>query len=275
MRRSRSRLQRLRERLATSSPRELLQYVAKRIDDEAAGIGLWRSGLRNRYAGRRCFIIGNGPSLKHTDLSLLRNEITFGANRLYMLFEQMGFSTTFYLVTDQNIVQHYHQDIDVVQAQKFLRPHHRPLFPRSKDAIFIKDKTSAVPSFAYNPGHGLWTAGTVTYMALQLAYYMGFDTAILVGVDHSYKEAGAYKDSQIPLTKRLILTSQGDDPNHFSPDYYQPGVPWIVPNPETVELAYCMAKYAFEREGRRVLDATVQGKLQVFPKVEYRSLFES
>lgn len=33
---------------------------------------------RNKHAGERCFILGNGPSLKKTDLSLLKREISFG-----------------------------------------------------------------------------------------------------------------------------------------------------------------------------------------------------
>lgn len=247
----------------------------KRLREEMPQFSLWRSGLKNRYTGRRCFIIGNGPSLKHTDLSLLRNEMTFGANRLYMLFDGLGFHTTFYVVTDPNIVRHYHADIDRIPAQKFLRPYHRQFFPVSRNAIYIKDRAAEGPYFAFNPGRGLWTAGTATYVSLQLAYYMGFETAVLVGVDHSYKEAQKYVDGAVSARDRLVETSRGNDENHFSPDYYQPGVQWIVPNPESVELAYRMAKFAFARDGRQVLDATIGGKLRVFPKIEYRSLFAS
>jgi hypothetical protein len=250
--------------------------VLKRVREKAPSLGLWRSRLRNRYAGQRCFIIGNGPSLKHTDLSLLRNELTFGANRLYMLFEPLGFSTTFYLVTDPNIAEHYHQEIDRVPAQKFLRPYHRHLFPKSRrNAIFIRDRARESPFFAYEPAFGLWTAGTITYVSMQLAYYMGFEKVILIGVDHSYAEQQKYIDEKRTVRDRIVATSEGNDPNHFSPDYYQPGTPWIVPNPEAVELAYRMAKFAFEREGREIVDATIGGKLQVFPKVDYLSLFTS
>jgi hypothetical protein len=34
-----------------------------------------------------------------------------------------------------------------------------------------------------------------------------------------------------------------------------------------------MAREAYEADGRRVLDATVGGKLMVFPKVDYNELF--
>jgi hypothetical protein len=35
-----------------------------------------------------------------------------------------------------------------------------------------------------------------------------------------------------------------------------------------------MAKQAYEVAGRRLIDATVGGKLTIFPKVDYNSLFE-
>ena len=54
--------------------------------------------LESAYRGERCVIIGNGPSLNRTDLELLRNQHTFGLNRLYLLFEQLGFATEFHVV---------------------------------------------------------------------------------------------------------------------------------------------------------------------------------
>ena len=41
--------------------------------------------LHNVHRGQRCFIVGNGPSLNQTDLSLLRGEYTFTTNRAYLI----------------------------------------------------------------------------------------------------------------------------------------------------------------------------------------------
>jgi len=49
----------------------------------------------DRYKGKRCFVIGNGPSLKNTDLSKLSGEYTFGMNRIYLMFPELGFPTSF------------------------------------------------------------------------------------------------------------------------------------------------------------------------------------
>ncbi len=38
--------------------------------------------LRDKHRGKRCFIVGNGPSLKQTDLSKLEGEYTLGQNRI-------------------------------------------------------------------------------------------------------------------------------------------------------------------------------------------------
>ena len=36
---------------------------------------------------------------------------------------------------------------------------------------------------------------------------------------------------------------------------------------------YRLARQAYEADGRQVLDATIGGKLTIFPKVDYLSLF--
>jgi len=93
---------------------------------------------------------------------------------------------------------------------------------------------------------------------------MGFSEVILIGVDHNFATKGK------PNT---TITSEGDDPNHFDPKYFGKGFRWQLPDLETSEIAYRMARNAFEADGRKVVDATVGGKLTVFPKVEYNSLF--
>jgi len=61
------------------------------------------AALHNSRAGQRCFILGNGPSLRQTDLSKLRNEATIGLNRIFLAFPEMGFHTS-YLVSINDLV---------------------------------------------------------------------------------------------------------------------------------------------------------------------------
>jgi hypothetical protein len=120
------------------------------------------------------------------------------------------------------------------------------------------------PGFTTDMRKTFWHGATVTYVAMQLAYHMGFEQVILVGVDHSFASKGA---------PGKIVTSEGDDPNHFAPHYFGKGFRWQLPDLQTSEISYGLARAAFENTGRKVLDATIGGKLTIFPKVDYPSLF--
>ncbi len=107
-------------------------------------------------------------------------------------------------------------------------------------------------------------SATVTNVALQLAYHMGVQQAILIGVDHNFVSKG-------PANATVV--SEGDDPNHFSPAYFGKGFRWQPPDLETSEIGYRLARRAYEQAGRQVLDATIGGKLTIFEKVAYDLLF--
>jgi hypothetical protein len=83
-------------------------------------------------------------------------------------------------------------------------------------------------------------------------------------VDHSFATKGK------PNT---TVVSQGDDPNHFHPGYFGKGFRWQLPDLDTSEVAYGMARQAYESAGRQVIDATVGGHLRIFPRVDYETLF--
>jgi len=236
----------------------------------AAALHPWRresrkrlAALHNIHQGQRCFIIGNGPSLRQTDLQKLRGEFTFGLNRVYLLFPELGFTTTYLLSMNDLVIQQCASEILALPIPKFLSwRSHRFLHP-SEDTNFLYT-TYTGPKFARNVTGRLWEGATVTFVALQLAYHMGFETAILIGVDHNFVTKG---------DANKTVTSQGDDPNHFAPNYFGKGFRWQLPDLETSERAYRMARAAYEADGRKVLDATIGGKLTVFPKVDYLSLF--
>ena len=46
-----------------------------------------------------------------------------------------------------------------------------------------------------------------------------------------------------------------------------------LPDLDTSEQAYLLAREAYEADGRQILDATVGGKLMIFSKVDFISLF--
>jgi hypothetical protein len=222
--------------------------------------------LKNKYRGRRAFIIGNGPSLKRTDLALLKDEFTFGLNRVFLMFPILGFSTSCVVSVNDLVIE---QSIEAIQALKIPRffSWHSRRFCTADDTnspIFLYT-TYESPGFARDVRGRVWEGATVTYVALQLAFHMGFEQVVLLGVDHDFQNKGE-------ANKTVVST--GDDPDHFSPHYFGKGFRWQLPDLATSELAYCMAREAYRKAGRQVIDATVGGRLNVFPKADYNSLFQ-
>jgi hypothetical protein len=219
--------------------------------------------LKDIHKGERCVIIGNGPSLNQTDVQKIRHEVTFGMNRIYLAWEEWGFSTSYFLSVNDLVVEQCAQEILALRVPLFISWRARRWLTPQENLHFLYT-TYTGPLFAKDVSKRLWEGATVTYTALQLAYHMGFSTVVLIGVDHSFAAKG--KPNQ-------TVESQGDDLNHFSPQYFGKGFRWQLPDLETSEMAYRMANQAFIADGRQVLDATLGGQLQVFPKVDFDQYF--
>jgi hypothetical protein len=221
------------------------------------------AALKDRHAGQRGFIIGNGPSLRELDLGKLRNEVTFGMNRIYLLFPELGFTSTYFVSINDLVIRQCAEEIRALPIPKFLAWRSHPFIQPATDLSFLYTSYTG-SGFSRTATGRLWEGATVTYVALQLAFHMGFEQVILIGVDHNFVSKGGANQT---------IISQGDDPNHFAPNYFGKGFQWQLPDLQTSEVAYRMAKTAYEQAGRQVLDATRGGKLNVFPKVDYDSLF--
>lgn len=216
--------------------------------------------LRNRFRGCRAVLMGNGPSLRRTDWTLLRDEFTLGTNRIYLLRSEMGFDPTVYVCVNDLVLGQFRHEIQHVRSLKVLdwRHGHRSLAADAR-TVFLPE----VPSMRFHTDLLTgWNFGyTVTFAALQIAFYLGFDRVILVGVDHRFRASG-------PAMREVV--SEGPDPDHFAPDYFGQGVRWHLPNLAGSEHFYRLARRAFEEAGREVLDATEGGALGVFPRTSLR-----
>lgn len=219
--------------------------------------------LKDRFKGERCFIIGNGPSLNKTNLSGLVREYTFGLNRIYLNYQRMKFQTTFLCVTNMNVLGQFHRDIDGLDSLRFLNYKSRNLVNNKWNTYFFESR--GLHKFELDLHDGYWCEGsTVTFCAMQVAYYLGFSRVILVGVDHDFVNSG---------TPHKLVTAEGPDENHFHPDYFGKGTKWQYPDLAGSEVSYRVAKSVYESDGRKIFDATVGGKLQIFEKVDFDHAF--
>lgn len=223
--------------------------------------------LKDVHRGERCFVIGNGPSLNETDVSRLENEYTFGMNRVYLAFDEWGFQTSYLVSVNDLVIQQCHLDFQELDIPKFFSWRaHQLLYPEETpdDHTHFLFTTYTGPKFARDARSRMWEGATVTYVCLQLAFHMGFEKAVLIGVDHSFSTQG---------DPNATVVSEGADPDHFSEEYFGKGFRWQLPDLATSEIAYRMAREAYQDAGRKIVDATIGGQLEVFPKVNYPDLF--
>lgn len=246
-------------------------YKAPPPDSEAL------ASLYNKFRGERCFIIGNGPSLNRHDLALLKDEYTFAVNSIFYKTEESGFRPTFFVVEDNMVMR---DNIDKIREYhapyKFFPTNYKSLHPPGDDTYFFRmnrgfyEKSSpyyCVPRFSTDASSVLYCGQSVTYINLQLAYFMGFTEVHLIGMDFDYVIPPEHKQ------KGDLILSAGDDPNHFHKDYFGAGKTWKDPKLDRVGMNYREAKAVYEAVGRKIYNSTIGGKLEIFERADYNALF--
>ncbi len=219
---------------------------------------------KNKYLGETCFLIATGPSLAVADLNVLKqnNCKCMAVNKIYLLFENTSWRPDFYVACDTQVIQssmgeiqrcmvkdkfvcndyEYFTHENIKNINKF---HCHKILHRKKKYKFSEDITS-----------GTYGGGSVLYDCIQIAVYMGFKRLYILGADHSYKN------------------NQSDVSNHFHKDYY---ARQSNPNkycPDKVEYAFMSAKRYADAHGIKIYNATRGGKLEIFERVDFDSLFE-
>ena len=227
--------------------------------------------LRDKYRGSRCFVMGNGPSLLKCDLNLLESEVTIASNANYLIWDQLTYVPTFLTVEDTLVLEDRAAELRGLEGTTRIFPfdHEASFGPPSESLVYVNFLRNypGVPRFSYAFDRRCFWGGTVSFLNLQLAAFLGCKEIVLIGFDHSYK---------VPEDKIRdnVIVSDEADVNHIHPDYFGPGYRWHDPHVHLMEQAYQHARSSLGEAGIRVLNATVGGKLEVFDRVPYTSLVQ-
>lgn len=233
--------------------------------------------LRGKYAGKRAFLIGNGPSLNATPMHLLQDEYSIGFNRINVLFERTNWRPSFYALTDFWIakdmwkeLEHIHTEVDYA-FYPIIDPVSGSAF---KGRMYSGDNVKFLPvtnrgfcKELTNPGIN----GTVAILGMQILAYLGFSEIYLVGVDMSY----FVPETTTKISDQNFRANKNDDPNHFDPRYFGAGRNFSKPRINDLVLPnYYLAKDFLNEQRIDVYNATVGGKLEVWPRKDVFSLFD-
>ena len=140
-----------------------------------------------------------------------------------------------------------------------------PLFLDSSATSLVEGRPNVAfvhvagfPRFVRDCDISLFHGYTVTYVAMQLAFHMGFRQVALVGADHTFATKGA--------ANKTVVSGEKDE-SHFDPNYFAGGMKWQLPDLFQSEVAYTMARDMYASYGGSIVNASEGGKLEVFKRV--------
>ena len=247
--------------------------------------------FHNQYEGKRCFVVGNGPSLKVSDLDRLKDEITFGCNSIYAVYESTIWRPTFYFAWDTLFCETEMSEKEGVKRllsgckamfSTIMREGFRFRDEKDIEGLFFvrakneEDEETGLPRFSEDCSKQVYISGTVSYFMLQMAVYMGFQEIYLLGIDATsysveYDDSGDgdcesavdanYMDAIAENDKEYIKAAEKYD------RAYLEGMKNKCTNGYRAVRAYADA------HGIRVYNATRGGKLEIFKRVDFNSLF--
>lgn len=229
--------------------------------------------------GKPGFVLGNGPSLAKMDLTCLKDQVTIGSNGVYRQFDQWGFSTRFLLFEDIEQTEIRRKEIARQQEPvKLAGLHNAYAIPADRRTLFFRARLldasfceTQFPQFSEDFSFGVHLGSTITYIGIQLAFFLGCDPIYLIGVDHHYGDLEIwFPPAKIPVT---AMTKPLLEQAHFSPNYYRLGDEMGVPLHGLAEAAYMKAREHIESRGRRIFNAGLDSHLDVFEKRPFTGIF--
>lgn len=218
---------------------------------------------KNLYQGKRCFVIGNGPSLRKEDLSVLeeKDEISFASNGIFHIFDGISWRPTHYMVCDMMCYKIMQQDIKKIENEDAFIVDYSYVDcerPEKANRFYMINKLYTGNRFGFSDDavRGFYSGRTITYVMIQMACYMGINEIYLLGVDWTGgKGTGVgridfYEGNQ----ERIAKSSQFD---LFTEEKH----------------AFETAREYAESHGIKIYNATRGGELGVFERVDFDCLF--
>lgn len=246
--------------------------------------------FKNMHKGKRCFILGSGPSIKKQNLLPLKNEIVFGLNNFFVheSFEEIfsGEKAKYFITAPIHLPQAEREWVDWFNEMERYVPKNVKMFfginnykENSKKLFESFQLFSQHDIYWYFSGRSfnetrfnekgmdlnevVFSGEAASIYALIIAIYMGFDEIYLLGMDHDYF---LYDNAQYMRMYREAKHQENELERTFRDDFYIQ---------EFLRQYKIFVKYrAFANNSNsKIINASAGGILKVFPKVSFEKLF--
>src|SRR3989338_261422 len=255
--------------------------------------------LKNIKRGKRCFIIGGGPSINEIDLSLLKNEETFCMNELDQHPMYKEIQPKYHSLID---TAYFTQPLDYFHTQQFLKKTNT-ISPSTSVFVNIKAKE-------FIKKHEMFTGHCLYYISMQgimndkfdfnidiektipfpknsallcllLAVYMGYSKIYLLGCEHNFLSVHiaadkslsygwAYKDARDDLdTSNPEIVKKYLDERHTHASY-EVQISRVKQLFKNYRLLYKKIKKL--HPDINIYNATPQSFLDVFPAINFKDI---
>lgn len=244
------------------------------------------AALAGLHAGRRAFIIGNGPSINGQDLTLLQNEITFVTNWFVNHPRFTEINPAYYCVSSHEMFGGWNNPApsanpDWLKAMTALAGRSHKifsfrfkdyidssrifpagecdylLFDRPKQLVDARGDINLDLSQPMDDGY----TGIITF-CLPLALHLGIREIYLIGCDCDYGLAtpDAPKKYFYDYSRHTTSTTKYDSLKRI----------WADDGP--IFQAYQVVAERFAAAGARIVNCTAGGRLEVFPRARYETV---
>jgi len=237
--------------------------------------------LKNLHAGKRCFLVGNGPSLKTQDLTFLKDEIAIVASSFFRHDDAKLINPAYWVLADpffwQRAEEHLVPALDPVlemgAAPKLFVPSGAfPFFTNFNRGPLVdlhffhyddqRDHTMPIDFSAGIPPYGQ----NVMIVCLMLAFHLGCNPIYLIGCDHDF----------YAITEE---TYESSTITHFYPQQkaslHTEVLTWHQWKQcmDIMDYQYRALREYAAVHGFSVFNATRGGCLETYPRMEYETLF--
>lgn len=225
--------------------------------------------FKNIHHGEDCYITCTGPSLTVSDLNLLKNKITFGVNTITEAYSKTDWRPTYYVLVDVFDYGKYLESNEIYgkcfsTKHSFFHYRSNPLTRNGRESFCLVNygnhlkwrKKKSKVKISKDISVCVYDCFTVTIMALQIAFYMGFKNIYIIGADCDYTK-GKIHFSEMPDDKFKVASGR---------------------LPKATELSitgYVAAKKYADSHGINIYNVTRGGKLEVFPRKTLEETLEA
>lgn len=266
------------------------KWILEQMPDIAAILDR-NQRYKNKHSGERCFIVGNGPSIREQDLSLLGNEMVFTVNQIARNPQFYKLNTNYHLWADPDFFKTElvcEGDYQLLRIMKQLPKDTECFFPYhcavnyinkfelyndininyySSSELVNEEEEIDFTEFIRN-------GSTVVQYAIRLAIYMGFKEIYLLGC-----ECTTILNVINARTAQYTTVTHGYDIDENEKErarhmYFSLPMEEYYRSECGIMTEYRLIGNYCRRKGIKLVNCTPGGLLEEFPRIEYESIFD-